>query len=164
MPQQLGRLGPTAPNLACRIEMPPSPPGMIRGGVRPSGLRKFTRSPWQQEVSVLNLLRHFGIVKGAVIPPKAIRRPKTRLLQTPDRECYVIAEETGVYEPFFDLGDQVKKGQTMGRSIPCSIATTSPSLSSPSGPDFCSPSGRLRPYRSDAASGSSLGTTVRDGT
>jgi predicted deacylase len=26
-----------------------------------------------------------------------------------------MAEETGIYEPYFDLGDQVRKGQVMGK-------------------------------------------------
>lgn len=65
------------------------------------------------ETGVRNLLRHFGIVKGAAVRAPG-KRPKTRLLQTPDRECYVIAEETGIYEPYFDLGDTVRRGQVMG--------------------------------------------------
>jgi N-alpha-acetyl-L-2,4-diaminobutyrate deacetylase len=76
--------------------------------------RLSTRTLAVAETGVLNLLRHFGIVKGSGAAFKTSRRSKTRLLQTPDRECYVIAQETGVYEPFFDLGDQVKKGQAMG--------------------------------------------------
>jgi len=66
------------------------------------------------ETGVLNLLRHFGIVKGSAAGRSGTRQGKTRLLQTPDRECYVIAEEAGIYEPYFDLGDQVRKGQVMG--------------------------------------------------
>ena len=67
------------------------------------------------ETGVLNLLRHFAIVKGSAAGRSATGRAKTRLLQTPDRECYVMAEETGIYEPYFDLGDQVRKGQVMGK-------------------------------------------------
>jgi N2-acetyl-L-2,4-diaminobutanoate deacetylase len=67
------------------------------------------------ETGVLNLLRHFAIVQGSAAGRSATGRAKTRLLQTPDRECYVMAEETGIYEPYFDLGDQVRKGQVMGR-------------------------------------------------
>jgi N-alpha-acetyl-L-2,4-diaminobutyrate deacetylase len=66
------------------------------------------------ETGVMNLLRHFGIVKGTAAGRAPAKRTTTRLLQTPDRECYVIAEEAGVYEPYFDLGDQVRKGQVMG--------------------------------------------------
>ena len=67
------------------------------------------------ETGVLNLLRHFAIVKESAAGRSATGRAKTRLLQTPDRECYVMAEETGIYEPYFDLGDQVRKGQVMGK-------------------------------------------------
>ena len=67
------------------------------------------------ETGVLNLLRHFAILKESAAGRSASERAKTRLLQTPDRECYVMAEETGIYEPYFDLGDQVRKGQVMGK-------------------------------------------------
>ena len=76
--------------------------------------RLSTRTIAIAETGVLNLLRHFEIVKGSAAGRSATRQGKTRLLQTPDRECYVIAEETGIYEPYFDLGDQVRKGQAMG--------------------------------------------------
>jgi N-alpha-acetyl-L-2,4-diaminobutyrate deacetylase len=66
------------------------------------------------EAGVLNLLRHFGIVKGGAAQPKGARRARSRLLQTPDPECYVMAEEGGVFEPHVDLGDQVRKGQILG--------------------------------------------------
>jgi N2-acetyl-L-2,4-diaminobutanoate deacetylase len=67
------------------------------------------------ETGLLNLLQHFDIIEESTSEPKATKRPKTRLLQTPDRECYVVADETGVYVPFFDLGDEVKEGQVMGQ-------------------------------------------------
>jgi len=72
--------------------------------------RLSTRTLTVAETGVTNLLQHFGIVKGAA----PVTPATTRLLQTPDRECYVIAEEAGVYEPYFDLGEEVKKGQVMG--------------------------------------------------
>jgi N-alpha-acetyl-L-2,4-diaminobutyrate deacetylase len=66
------------------------------------------------ETGVLNLLRHFDIIKETEVKPKIEVRAKTKLMQTPEHECYVIADEEGVYEPFFDLGDQVDKGQILG--------------------------------------------------
>ena len=72
--------------------------------------RLSTRTLTVAETGVTNLLQHFGIVKGAA----PVTPATTRLLQTPDRECYVIAEEAGVYEPYFDLGEEVTKGQVMG--------------------------------------------------
>jgi N-alpha-acetyl-L-2,4-diaminobutyrate deacetylase len=78
------------------------------------GGRLSTRTLAVAETGVMNLLRHFGIVKGAAADRPSAKRARTRLLQTPDRECYIIAEEAGVYEPYFDLGDEVRKGQVMG--------------------------------------------------
>jgi N-alpha-acetyl-L-2,4-diaminobutyrate deacetylase len=76
--------------------------------------RLSTQTVGVAERGVLNLLRHFGIAQGAAAERPPGRRPRTRLLQTPDRECYVIAEDTGVYEPYLDLGDPVRAGQVMG--------------------------------------------------
>ena len=65
------------------------------------------------ETGLVSLLRHFDIIEGSIVERNATKR-KTRLLQTPHRECYVVAHETGVYVPFFDLGGEVKEGQVMG--------------------------------------------------
>lgn len=66
------------------------------------------------EAGIRNLLRHFGITKGAAESRPSRKRSSTRLLQTPDRDCYVIAEDAGIYEPYFDLGDAVRRGEVMG--------------------------------------------------
>jgi ectoine utilization protein EutE len=67
------------------------------------------------EMGVLNLLRHFAMVEGEVVPPQRVGRAATRLMQTPDFECYAIATDDGTYEPFVELGDAVEAGQALGQ-------------------------------------------------
>jgi N-alpha-acetyl-L-2,4-diaminobutyrate deacetylase len=63
------------------------------------------------ERGLRNLLRHFGMMAGAVeLDPAS----PTRLMQTPDVECYAVAEEDGVYEPLVELGGPVTAGQPLG--------------------------------------------------
>lgn len=58
---------------------------------------------------ILNVLRHSGIVAGAV------ERQKTRWLDMPDGDCFSFAEEDGMIETMVDLGDPVKKGSVIAR-------------------------------------------------
>lgn len=67
------------------------------------------------ETGVLNLLKHFDIVASKVVGQETLGRPATHLMQTPDFECYAIAVDDGVYEPFIELGDVVQTGQPLGQ-------------------------------------------------
>ena len=58
---------------------------------------------------VLNVLRHAGIVAGAVE-----RRP-TRWLDMPSGDCFLFAEESGMVETMADLGEPVEKGAVLAR-------------------------------------------------
>ncbi|MBN9245070.1 MAG: N(2)-acetyl-L-2,4-diaminobutanoate deacetylase DoeB [Mesorhizobium sp.] len=58
---------------------------------------------------ILNVLRHSGIVAGAV------ERQKTQWLDMPDGDCFSFAEEDGMIETMIDLGDPVKKGSVIAR-------------------------------------------------
>lgn len=67
------------------------------------------------ETGIANLLAHFGIVAGPIADPASRGRPATRLLETPDYECYSAATEDGVHEPLVDLGERIEAGQPIGR-------------------------------------------------
>jgi len=58
---------------------------------------------------VLNVLRHAGIVDGAV------ERETTRWLDMPDADCFSFAEEDGMIETMVDLGEPVRKGGVIAR-------------------------------------------------
>ena len=67
------------------------------------------------EHGVRNLMKHFGIMHGDIISPEAQGRNPTRLANVESVNCYVIAPDDGLYEPFFDLWDDVEAGQTIGQ-------------------------------------------------
>jgi N-alpha-acetyl-L-2,4-diaminobutyrate deacetylase len=61
---------------------------------------------------VTNVLRHAGIVAGAVD-----RRP-TQWLDMPSGDCFAVAEDDGMIETMVDLGDPVADGQVIARIHP----------------------------------------------
>ena len=58
---------------------------------------------------VLNVLRHAGIVAGAV------DRIRTQWLDMPSGDCFSFAEEDGMIETMVDLGEPVEEGQVLAR-------------------------------------------------
>lgn len=62
-----------------------------------------------------NVLAHFGLV--AEDHPMAGREPTRRIVEVPDHECYVLAPDDGVFEPFIELGDEVKAGEPVGQLV-----------------------------------------------
>ncbi|MGB7873885.1 MAG: succinylglutamate desuccinylase/aspartoacylase family protein, partial [Anaerolineales bacterium] len=61
------------------------------------------------ETGVQNILKHFEIIEG--VAPK----PTTRLMEVPETGHYAYAHSKGVYEAFFELGDEVSAGQPAGQ-------------------------------------------------
>lgn len=65
------------------------------------------------ERGLQNLLHHFGMVSETInLPPT---QPQTQLMEVPNSSYYIIATETGVYEPFYGLGDKVEKDKPVGQ-------------------------------------------------
>ncbi|MBX4994624.1 N-alpha-acetyl-L-2,4-diaminobutyrate deacetylase [Rhizobium binae] len=58
---------------------------------------------------VINVLRHAGIVAGAVEPGP------TTWLDMPDDRCFSFADEGGLIEPAIDLGEEVTKNAVLAR-------------------------------------------------
>jgi N-alpha-acetyl-L-2,4-diaminobutyrate deacetylase len=58
---------------------------------------------------ILNVLRHEGIVAGAV------EKQPTKWLDMPSGDCFSFAEEDGMIETMIDLGEKVKKGEVIAR-------------------------------------------------
>ncbi|MEO5757597.1 MAG: N(2)-acetyl-L-2,4-diaminobutanoate deacetylase DoeB [Mesorhizobium sp.] len=58
---------------------------------------------------VLNVLRHSGIVAGAV------EKGRTQWLDMPSGDCFSFAEEDGMIETMADLGEPVEKGAVLAR-------------------------------------------------
>lgn len=72
------------------------------GILRPSTLKIM-------ENGVQNILKHFRIIDGDV--PK----PTTRLMEVPEAGYYAYAGSDGIYEAFFELGDQVQADDPVGQ-------------------------------------------------
>lgn len=60
---------------------------------------------------VINLLKHFGIVDGEIAAPEC----PTRVVSIADLECYVMAPDDGLYEPFVELADPIESGRPIGQ-------------------------------------------------
>jgi predicted deacylase len=64
---------------------------------------------------IRNVLRHYGILPGAIvkIDPSRVSRP--RFIQAPELKDYVACPRNGVWEPVTALGADVTEGQLLGR-------------------------------------------------
>jgi N-alpha-acetyl-L-2,4-diaminobutyrate deacetylase len=67
------------------------------------------------ERGIRNMLIHFGFMEGEVVPPEAIGHEPSRLMKIIDLDCFVMAPDEGLYEPFIELGDTVEAGQAIGQ-------------------------------------------------
>lgn len=61
-----------------------------------------------------NVLRHVGLLQGKVETREALGKPPAILVQALDREDYLLAPESGIFEIAVDLGQPVKKGDFVG--------------------------------------------------
>lgn len=65
------------------------------------------------EDGVYNVLKLHGILEGTPTPPAK----EPIVVGATEREDYIMAPVSGVFEPFFDLEDQVKAGQAVGQIL-----------------------------------------------
>ena len=64
---------------------------------------------------VTNMLKEFGVLPGDICTPEMQGRKPTIVAAVPHADCYVMAEDSGIYEPLVDLGDGLCSGQLLGR-------------------------------------------------
>jgi N2-acetyl-L-2,4-diaminobutanoate deacetylase len=69
---------------------------------------------------VANVLKAAGILDGTV------ETSQTTWLDMPDGACFCFAEDGGLLEPVFDLGDDVKSGEVIARIYPVGRTGTPP--------------------------------------
>jgi predicted deacylase len=62
------------------------------------------------ERGVHNVLKHHGVIEGAVEPAE---RP-TEIVTVPDYDCYAFAPRAGLFQPFDALGAEVRAGEAAG--------------------------------------------------
>ena len=63
------------------------------------------------EEGLYNVLRHSGILEGAVTKPAT----EPMVVGATEREDYIMAPVSGIYEPFFDLCDWVRQEDALGQ-------------------------------------------------
>lgn len=63
---------------------------------------------------ILNVLRHYGLLEGAVQKIRPAGAPQ-KLVRADALEAYVPCPRDGVWEPVVELGESVKTGQLIGR-------------------------------------------------
>lgn len=61
-----------------------------------------------------NVLIHVGVLKGILETRASLCKPPTILTQSLNREDYLLAPESGVFEIGFDLGAKVNRGERVG--------------------------------------------------
>jgi predicted deacylase len=64
---------------------------------------------------VENMLAHFGLLKRK--PARPAGADESRIMLVGDDAYYLYASDAGVFEPAFELGDDVRAGQAAGRIV-----------------------------------------------
>ena len=59
---------------------------------------------------VIRLLAHSGIMPGQAVPPPG----PVRLMEVPGRDYFVYADQSGLFEPAANVGEEVEAGQIAG--------------------------------------------------
>ncbi len=81
---------------------------MAGGEAIPAAVHRLTQS------GLRNVLIHVGALKGRGHTRASLGLPPTILTQALDRENYLLAPESGLFEIAIDLGAKVRRGQTVG--------------------------------------------------
>lgn len=66
-------------------------------------------------IGLANVLRHFGVLAGAVQTREELGLAAPTILRATDLDDYVLAPESGLWETFVDLGERVEPGQLVGQ-------------------------------------------------
>jgi predicted deacylase len=64
---------------------------------------------------VRNVLRHYGMLPGALVKIDPLRPSPPRLMDASRLEDYIPCPRDGIWEPAVDLGTDVEQGQLLGR-------------------------------------------------
>jgi predicted deacylase len=64
---------------------------------------------------IKNVLKHYGVLEGAIIKVDPGRPTPPRFVQAVNLEDYIPCPRSGVWEPTIDIGVDVKEGDLLGR-------------------------------------------------
>ena len=62
-----------------------------------------------------NVLVHLGLLAGREVSRESLGKPPSKLVSALNREDYILAPESGIYEVEIDLGELVSAGQRVGQ-------------------------------------------------
>jgi N2-acetyl-L-2,4-diaminobutanoate deacetylase len=80
------------------------------------GAGRITRQSVEiTETGVRNMLVFAGILNGKITPPEVKGRAATRIISTPDLNCFVLCPGDGLLEGFVGLEKTVEVGQPLGQ-------------------------------------------------
>ena len=90
--------------------------GKVFGCCELGGLGRVTPETMDvAETGITNVLKHLGMMKGALRTPTWRGRHRSRVLEALDFARYFSAPASGILEPFVDIDDSVVKGQPLGQ-------------------------------------------------
>ena len=67
------------------------------------------------DTGVRNVSKHFGVLEGDPVSLEDRGFPPTWVMHMPVDECFVIANDAGLYEALVDLDDEVEAVQAIGQ-------------------------------------------------
>lgn len=67
------------------------------------------------EAGIGNLMKHIGMIEGEIVPPRAQGRSDTRLMQLAGTDGLILSGDSGIYEPFVEIGDAIEASQPLGQ-------------------------------------------------
>lgn len=67
------------------------------------------------ETGTRNFLKHYGIIKGEIVTSEAQGYPPMKLMEAPDAENYHLVTTSGIFEPYYTIGDMIETGQPIGQ-------------------------------------------------
>jgi predicted deacylase len=62
-----------------------------------------------------NVLVHLGVIEGREESRESLGKPPTRFVRSLNKEDYLLAPESGFFEPLVELGAYVNRGQPAGQ-------------------------------------------------
>jgi predicted deacylase len=66
-------------------------------------------------IGIQNVLRHYGMLSGEIVRIDPARQHPPLLVDARNLEDYIPCPQDGVWEPLIDLGEEVRRGQLVGR-------------------------------------------------
>ena len=67
------------------------------------------------ETGIQNALKHFDMIEGELETPTWRGKSESRVMEVPDHSYFTMAMADGLYEPFYELGEDIPAGAAVGQ-------------------------------------------------